>query len=115
MGDSTIAAREANLENVDQLIIGLVDHVEDKARLRPFRELMRKNEREQRKAERKLRTQRVDGLLSILAARDLRLSKVQEQRLRRKAFADLPPFKVAVNAADAADFAARAGLTVGRR
>lgn len=115
MADGTVAAREANLDIFYQQMNELVDLVDDKTQLRSFRELMLKNEREQRKAERKLWAERVDGLLSVLVVRGLRLNKVQERRLRRKALADLPPFEVAVNAADVADFAARAGLANGEK
>lgn len=90
---------------------GFVQYGVDKTQLPSYRKLMRQIEREQRK----LRAARVDGLLSILKVRDMRLTKAQERRLHAMPWADLPALKVAVQAKSVSDFARKLGLKIGRK
>lgn len=64
--------------------------------------------------ERKLRAERVNGLLVILADRSIRLKKTHERRLRGMAFGKLPPYELALQATSAGEFANLAGLTRAR-
>lgn len=87
----------------------LVQRVDDKTQLPSYRKPILKLAREQRK----LQLERVRGLLSILACRDIRLLRAQQQQLRAMPLAKLPALDVAMQAKSASDFALMARLRNG--
>lgn len=108
MVNSTAATSEIARDSLDLFVDHMVQHLEDPTQVPMLRRWFEF-------CDLGLRAERIDGLLVVLAARSMRLTKAQERRLRGMEFVELPSLELALQAKDGRDFAKQAGLARGRR